>query len=414
MRFVTTALFTALATASVFAQGAAPGKVDQKDIDAAIDKGAKWLGGAGGMGAGDHFELVMYTLFHSGTFPRDDKRFLEGVKTLQTKKLEKVYNAALTAMFLEAYDRVANQARIAECAQFLVDNQCENGQWSYGEPMTDPNAPVKPPDAPNVDSGGGSGGSNAGGGGGGRGGGSTALKKVPIKRNRRGPQKGDHSNTQYAILGLRSCAVAEVIIPKETWKEALKILEEAQDLKGSWSYGYYLDNGGVDPKKGGPKVTVNKNPGYGSMTCGCTGSLIIVKYYLKAQWGENQDFRNDKSVKDGLEWIAKNFTVEENANYEKVKATASVPSGDKYTWHYYYLYAMERAGMLGEFPVFGQYDWYQVGAKWLLANQDGSGMWKGKGGGAAGGNDPVADTCFAILFLRRATKPVVPKTTSGR
>ncbi len=411
MRFVTTALFAALAISPAFAQGNAAGKVDQKDVDAAIDKGALWLANGGGMGAGDHFELVMYTLFHSGTFPRDDKRFLDGVKSLQTKKLEKTYNAALTAMFLEAYDKVANQARIAECAQFLVDNQCENGQWSYGEPIP-PAEGAKPPDGPNVVSGGGSG--TAAGGGSGRGGGSTAMKKVPIKRNRKGPPHGDHSNTQYAILGLRSCAAADIIIPKETWKDALKILEEAQDTKGGWSYGYQSAGGGADAKKGGPQVIVQKNGPYGSMTAGCTGSLVICKYYLRAHYGEKENFKTDKSVVDGLKWLAENFTVEENANYDKVKSTASVPTGDKYTWHYYYLYALERVGMLGEFEYMGKYDWYQIGAKYLLANQDAGGAWKGKGAGGMGGQDPVAETCFAILFLRRATKPVVPKTTSGR
>lgn len=399
MRFLTTALFSALAL-TAFAQGNAAGKVDQKDVDAAIDRGATWLGANGGLNGGEQFELVMYTLWHSGTFPRDDKRFVEGVKTLQTKKLEKTYNVALTAMFLEAYDKVANQKRIAECAQFLVDNQCVNGQWSYGEPFPGIEAP------PEVASGGG-GGPRAGGG-------TQTMKRVPIKRNRRGPEKGDHSNTQYAILGLRSCAAAEVIIPKETWLEAMKILEEAQDTKGSWSYGYANPAGATDAKKGGPQVIVQKNPGYGSMTAGCAGSLVICKYYLRAHYGMNEDFKKDKSVVDSLKWIAENFTVEENANYEKVKSTASVPGGDKYTWHYYYLYALERVGMLGEFEYIGKYDWYQIGARYLLSVQEAGGAWKGKGNAGMGGQNPVTDTCFAILFLRRATKPVVPKTSSGR
>jgi len=404
MRLLRTAALIALLASPVLAQAPAGGKVDQKDVDVAIDKAANWLGGNGGFGGpgSDRFELVMYTLYHSATFPRDDKRFLEGVKILQTKKLEKTYNVALTAMFLEAYDKVANQKRIAECAQFLVDNQCVNGQWSYGEPIELPSDGQ----APEVVSGGG-GGTTAGGGN--RGGGTQTMKRVPIKRNRRGPEKGDHSNTQYAILGLRSCAAAEVIIPKETWLEAMDILEDGQDKEGAWSYVWHPTDT-ADAKKGGPKTVTVKNPGYGSMTAGCAGSLIICKYYLRAHYGQKVDFKNDKSVKDAVEWLAKNFTVEENANYEKVKSTASVPTGDKYTWHYYYLYALERAGMLGDYVNFGRYDWYQIGARWLLANQEPGGAWRGKHG-----NDAVSDTCFAILFLRRATKPVVPNVTkSGR
>ncbi|MBI2920420.1 MAG: hypothetical protein HYY18_04985 [Planctomycetes bacterium] len=403
MRATSVALFLALAAGSAAAQGQAA-RLDQKDIDAAIDRGANWLAknyGNGWAAGNQQMELVMYTLYHSATFPRDHKLFLDGVERLKTQKLEKTYNVALTAMFLEAYDRVANQKRIAECAQFLVDNQCENGQWSYGEPFPGLEAP------PDVNSGGS--GARAGGGG------TGAMKRVPIKRNRRGPPTGDHSNTQYAILGLRSCAAAEVIIPKETWKEAHDILEEAQDDKGGFSYSYaYKAKSGEEAKKGGQKTTNTKFGPYGSMTAGCTGSLIICKYYLKTHYGEKQDFRKDKSIKDGIEWIAEHFTVEENPEYEKNKATASVRTGDKYTWHYYFLYALERVGMLGEYPAFGRHDWYDVGARWLLAKQEAAGSWRAIGAQGMGGPDAVTDTCFAILFLRRATKPVTGKTMSGK
>lgn len=423
MRFTTAALFLGLA-GSALAQGAAPGKVDQKEIDAAIDRGATWLAKAGfGGGAGNNgtYELVMLTLLHSGTFPRDDKRFLAGVKALQTSKLTKTYATALTAMFLESYDRVANRARLVECAQFLIDNQCENGQWSYGEPLPeDPNKPKDPP--PVVVSGGGSGssaqpggGNNGGGAKAGGGGGTTALQKIPLKRTRKGPPTGDHSNTQYAILGLRSCAVADIIMPKETWKDALAILEDAQDDKGGWSYSWMfpLPNG-ADAKKGGPKTIRTHNGAYGSMTAGITSSLVIVKFYLRTQWNEKEDFRKDKSILDGAKWIGEHFNLEENPDYDKNKATASVPTGDKYTWHYYWLYALERAGMLAEMERFGQHEWYQEGARWLLAKQNADGSWQSPGAKGHGGPDPVTDTCFAILFLRRATAPVVPKTVSGR
>ena len=52
---------------------------------------------------------------------------------LLTKDLQKTYAVSLLAMSLESYDRKKYQYRIAQCAQFLVDNQCKNGQWDYGE-----------------------------------------------------------------------------------------------------------------------------------------------------------------------------------------------------------------------------------------------------------------------------------------
>src|ERR1051326_4328986 len=48
--------------------------------------------------------------------------------------LERTYKVVLQAMILEEVDRVKHQHRIVQCAQFLVDNQCQNAQWSYGEP----------------------------------------------------------------------------------------------------------------------------------------------------------------------------------------------------------------------------------------------------------------------------------------
>jgi hypothetical protein len=72
-------------------------------------------------------------------------------------------------------------------------------------------------------------------------------------------------------------------------------------------------------------------------------------------------------------------------------------------WTYYYLYGCERAGVLAGTYRFGAHDWWDEGAAWLLGQQSADGSW------------PVesvlshqADTCFALLFLARATVPLVP------
>jgi len=48
----------------------------------------------------------------------------------------------------------------------------------------------------------------------------------------------------------------------------------------------------------------------------------------------------------------------------------------------------------------GKHNWYRDGAEFFLKAQRGDGSWAGEGGTA------VWDTCFAILFLRRATRPL--------
>ena len=75
-------------------------------------------------------------------------------------------------------------------------------------------------------------------------------------------------------------------------------------------------------------------------------------------------------------------------------------------WHYYYLYGLERMGALVGVAFLGEHDWYQEGARYLVARQDEEGSWQG-------GTD-LSETCFALLFLKRATTgdpvPVGPRT----
>src|SRR5258708_30713326 len=126
-------LLLALGTA-LFPQAKKP---DPKKIDEAISRGVGFLRGAERPGYPDRRiptcdELVLWTFVHAGV-PESDVLFQELLKTMLEGPLEKTYPVALQAMILEELERVKYQGRIAQCAQFLADNQCANGQWSYGE-----------------------------------------------------------------------------------------------------------------------------------------------------------------------------------------------------------------------------------------------------------------------------------------
>jgi hypothetical protein len=109
----------------------------QKRVDDAIAKGVVFLKGQQTTDPmGTHAtELVLWTLVHAGVRP-GDARFDELFKKMMEDPLQLTYRASLQAMILEELDRVKYQKRIFHCAQFLVDNQCKNGEWSYGEATT--------------------------------------------------------------------------------------------------------------------------------------------------------------------------------------------------------------------------------------------------------------------------------------
>ncbi len=398
----TAALLLAVTTAG-WAQANPPkgaaGKVDQADVDAAIKKGAEFLKSRGG-GFSDSFlqsELVVLTLLHADV-PVNEAPLEEGikwVKGLDVEKLgfrDKVYRIGIASMALWSLSAQTNQEKLAQFAYFLVANQGEQGEWDYGVNVELPKE-LKPPDEPGAIVSGGEGGTvklppkKPGGG-------SQVQKRIPINPKRIGTDH-DYSNMQYALLGLRACAEAGCVIPEKTWKDALKNLEAGQFPEGAWGYAWLM------PANMAPGTTLTHgDKPYGSMTCSGLCGTIICRHFLKEDW------KKDKKVAKAKEWIGKNFSVEEHPKYDQ---TGGIPmAGGKKQFYYYYLYSLERAGMLADTEVFGGHDWYNEGAKVLLAQQQADGSWPDD----EMKNGNIDDTCFAILFLRRATQPIVPKRIS--
>jgi hypothetical protein len=68
----------------------------------------------------------------------------------------------------------------------------------------------------------------------------------------------------------------------------------------------------------------------------------------------------------------------------------------------YFLWSVERVGVIFNFPKIGGKDWYGWGAEKLVANQKivgDKGYWEN---GGYAGQHPTVNTCFALLFLKRA------------
>ena len=183
----------------------------------------------------------------------------------------------------------------------------------------------------------------------------------------------DHSNTQFALLGLHEAAKAGVQVPTQTWRRSQRHFLLAQQGDGGWAY-----------RQSGAS--------YGSMTCAGLASLLIAEDRLHvaretgfahgAAAGCGRYARN-AAIAHGIRWLSQRFSVQENPRR-------------KQSFLHYYLYALERVGMTGGLRYIGQHDWYRQGAAFLVATQH-QGAWDGS----------VANTCFALLFLAKGNRPVL-------
>ncbi|MFN0051493.1 MAG: DUF4159 domain-containing protein [Planctomycetales bacterium] len=197
----------------------------------------------------------------------------------------------------------------------------------------------------------------------------------------------DHSNTQFAILGLREAQEMGVSVSHETWKRARKHWLARQLPDGSWGYNN------------------DRNRSYGSMTVAGIAALVITESMLKTH---ERQLRadgtpicceapvEDKDLEGAIRWLGNNFAVRENPRIGH--------------WVLYHLYGLERAGRFTGRRFFlggrgDKHDWYREGAESLVAKQNRlAGSWIGSGHGET---EPIIGTGFALMFLSKGLAPVL-------
>ena len=205
------------------------------------------------------------------------------------------------------------------------------------------------------------------------------------------PAGTDLSNTQYAALGLRAAGLAGVDLPGQVWSGLLRGLAGHQEPSGGFVY------------RRNARPTV-------SMTAAGVGTLAICDAMLMA--GDRLTLETARGLRqrrdEGIAWLA-----------ERADAALSIQSGG---WTYYRLYGIERVGALVGLTRLGEVDWYDTGARSILAEQMESGGWsdnrqirRDRGGRLVQlGEAQPAQTAFALLFLRRATRGAITGRYSDR
>lgn len=177
---------------------------------------------------------------------------------------------------------------------------------------------------------------------------------------------GDNSNTQFAMLALWVARRHGVpVAPSMALVE--KRYQVSQLRSGAWGYEFRIDGLFND----------DNQYTYPAMTCAGLLGLALGQGVRPRP----RDWRLDNRVKAGFAVIAQTLANEPAARKENLE---------------YFLFSMQRMAVVYNITTIGATDWYQWGAEKLIAAQAQEGSWSG------GFPAEAADTCLAILFLKRA------------
>ncbi len=176
----------------------------------------------------------------------------------------------------------------------------------------------------------------------------------------------DLSNTQYGVLGLWTAERHGFRAKVDVWGGLLTGVVAYQKPSGGFSY----------------RTDSNET---GAMT---VGALMVLELALERVPESSRKFGRARraakaALAKGWRYLERQFVVDANPHG---------PAGHYDVWKNYYLYGVERLAAIGQRTHIGTHDWYAEGARHLVDVQNDDGSW-GK----------PWETCFALLFLRRAT-----------
>lgn len=365
-----------LSVALVLAPCRTSAAADKAAINRSLAQGASYLRSIHARVAEGRASLCAYALLKAGvnasdpaiaTVIADVLGRCEGEQYVP-RRGDEIYAAGIEAMLLSDSDGQKHLPALQKIANYLIEEQREDGSYSY-----------RPPE-------------NA----------------------------GDISLTQYAALGLWACNRAGVEIPLEVWDKIAMWHIKGQMPDGGFQYTPGQSNGVT-----GLRANL-------TMTAAGTATMAIAEMFLDLPAAPQQQKaptapkdpndplglltvrtadpnRPDVQTPTGpyrpkvtsadlkariqasLGWVNRNFTVEYREDLRM-----------------YNYYTLERMGALTEVDALGGLKWFDECANRLIASQEGDGSWTKE---IYDGNENfVVGTSLALLFLTRSTAKLINRT----
>jgi hypothetical protein len=195
---------------------------------------------------------------------------------------------------------------------------------------------------------------------------------------RRGANVGGYNNssTQFAIMALWVARRHGVPVDSFLRKVDERFRKHSHP-KGGWGYGLTV---GEPDQHQDPSA---------AMTC---AGLLAMALGNGVKKEPAKDLLKDPFVKKTLDKLSEYI---DDADKKKKDFFARPPDYAA-TKNFYFLWSLERVGVIYEFKdgKLGERDWYKWGADLLMNTYPDPGKWEG--------GYQTADTCFAVLFLKKA------------
>jgi hypothetical protein len=197
----------------------------------------------------------------------------------------------------------------------------------------------------------------------------------------------DNSNTLFAALALWAAKRRGVPVERALARVVARF-HKTTNPDGSWGY---QTSGVHQGTNGFGKVPT-------AMTCSGLLALAVGQGLVNEARGRSSlprksPAQQDPAIQRGLDFLAQQI----GDPHKPWENASGAPIVDLYA-----LWSLERVGVIFSLPKIGGKDWYGWGAEKLVANQTikgDKGSWNN--GGGYPGQNPVANTCFALLFLNQ-------------